>query len=201
MKPAARRMPATPTPQNKTARSSQKAQIQKMKQRIAELSADLKNDQLFYRTYGLSFFSQINLDVPPSQEEADRLTKQQTTHVVCPICAQTRIPGIWKQFYRGLRKQKVQENKNAFMIQNVWKRANGKTESFTPPDLNLFFKLSLEDYQNAELTALNEMADEILHDSVDLVIGNIIVNDNKDSYSEDDNFREEEEEEEEEAED
>ncbi|KAK8870755.1 hypothetical protein M9Y10_008642 [Tritrichomonas musculus] len=169
---------------------TKKEQIAFIKKQILNLSQQLMKEQHYYKTYGYSYHN-YNLDIAPSEiiKESDISRSKllalslQTVHSLDvapenkPKSNETQksqsidLKLRWKKLYRTIKRKHVEENKNAYFIQTIWKRANGKSDSeFTPPDLHMFFQLDLEDYQQAELKAIHDISDEILHLSLQSIL-------------------------------
>lgn len=165
-------------------------QIAFIRNQILNLSQQLMKEQHYFKTYGYGFHN-YNLDIAPSDIKKElSITKSklpvfsiQTIHSldVAPenkTKLQTNNTNIttdlklkWKKLYKTVKEKNMKENKSAYFIQTIWRRANGKSDSdFNPPDLHLFFHLDLEDYQQAELMAIHNVSDEILHSSVQSIL-------------------------------
>ena len=182
---------------------SRKEQMAFIRKQILNLSQQLMKEQHFFKTFGYSV-QNYYIDIAPSEikkqpdiaenkllalsiQTMQNLDVAPTSKQISQIISPNKSLDLklkWKKLYRTIKKRNIEENKSAYLIQTIWKRVNGKSDSeFTPPDLHMFFHLDLEDYQHAELQAVHDMSDNILHLTVQSIL-----------YENEQEFEEEEEE-------
>jgi len=118
--------------------------------RLADLSARIAQDQLFYQAFSFGRFDSGLSVAPPGRSRQARRR--------------------WAALTVKVHADAVRRHYAAWIIQSAWRATAGKLPGFTP-NLRQYFGLELEDFQRAECRAMRSLADKVLGETLQGVIG------------------------------
>lgn len=149
--------PKPKTPRNTKIQTLQQRK-EEIKQRLSQLADHLIEEQNYYKMFGVNMWKGESFTiVQPEQQKIEK------------PALQNKSLTLWASMIKCLFKDYLKKNYAAWLIQSVWRCANGKFDA-NPPDLSDYFALSYPIICKAELKAIHQIANELLEENVSQIL-------------------------------